>query len=208
MKKTALILPLAMSLLPLLSFDNSSLEGHAMPLLPAKTLDGRTIDENYYKGHVTIVSFMFIGCLPCMNEISTLNKIKEAYAASEKLQILCVARQMREQMAQFNSTDNTTYPGMIRKALNADPIQYSIQPACDDAASKMVINGDAENKHVDVKSECSTIEEKYGVNSFPTLFYVDKNGIIRKIEAGGPPTKNDPDFYNRVKKEIDLLLAE
>ena len=127
--------------LPFLSFKNDSLADHPIPLLPNKTLDGKTIDESYYRGHVTIVSFMYIGCMGCMNEITTLNKLKEEYAGNDNVQILCVARQMRAQMMQFNSND-TAKPdsanlrgmsyGFLRKALHADHIAYTIQPACID----------------------------------------------------------------------------
>jgi len=31
---------------------------------------------------------------------------------------------------------------------------------------------------------------------------------VKRIHAGGPGMKNDPVFYEEIKKEIDLLLAE
>jgi len=189
------------------SFDENSLLNHPMPLLPNKTLDGRTIDENYYKGHITIVSCMFIGCYPCMMEIGILNKIKAEYANNEQLQILCVARQMSKQMQQFNADDTTLF-SRIRKALKVDPITYTIQPACDDAESKMVKSGADSSQHIEIKSECNTITEKYGFTAFPTIFYVDKKGIVRKIETGGPGIPNDANFHDKVKAEIDQLLEE
>ena len=174
-----------------------------VPLLPNKTLDGKTIDENYYKGHITLVSFMFIGCVPCMNEIGVLNKIKKEYTANKQFQMLCVARQMKQQMVQFNATDSSIF-SRIRRAMNVDSIQYSIQPACNDEASKILTEGN----HITVKSECTTLEEKYGITSFPTIFYVDKKGIVRKIKQGGPPAQNDTFFYKEVKRDIDSLLSE
>jgi thiol-disulfide isomerase/thioredoxin len=189
------------------SFDYSSMLNHAMPLLPNRTLDNKTIDENYYKGHVTIVSFMFIGCMPCMNEISVLNTLKEEYAGNNKFQILCVARQMGQQMKQFNE-DTGSIMGKVRKALKVDPISYSIQPACNDAESKMVDNGNDADRHIELKSECNTIAEKYGVTAFPTIFYVDKNRTIRKIEVGGPQVKNDLAFHDKIKRTVDSLLSE
>jgi cytochrome oxidase Cu insertion factor (SCO1/SenC/PrrC family) len=85
MKNILASLLLPIFILLFLSFDNESMLNHPIPLLPNKTLDGKIIDENYYKGHVSIVSFMYIGCFPCMNEISTLNKIKEDYGSNEQL---------------------------------------------------------------------------------------------------------------------------
>ncbi len=201
MKKLSLIISSAF----LLSFSSDELLNHPMPLLSNKTLDGKTIDANYYKGHVTVVSFMFIGCFGCMNEITPLNKIHDEYLSNDKVQILCVTRQMKEQMIDFNS-NKKNYFNRLRKALEADSIHYSIQPACSNEISKMVINKETNNYNLE--SECTTIEDKYGINTFPTTFYIDKNGVIRKIDVGGPSTKDDSTFYNKVKKEIELLLAE
>ena len=195
-------------MMPLSSFQNESLVGHPMPLLANKTLDGKTIDANYYAGHVTVVSFMAIGCMPCMNEINTLNKITEEYAANGNMQVLCVARQMGNQMVQFNGEDKASYFSMVRKALKADPIKYAIQPACD-GESKMEVKKDEDgNVNVGLKCECNTLSEKYGISGIPVTFFIDKKGLIRKIESGGPGKPNDPEFYNKLKTEIDLLLAE
>lgn len=73
MKRNRFIPVLVALVLPLMSFDQDSLLNHPMPSLHNKTLDGRTIDANYYKDHITLVSFMYIGCLPCMYEIDALN---------------------------------------------------------------------------------------------------------------------------------------
>lgn len=198
MKKATLIL----LLLPLLSFSSDSLLNRPMPLLVNKTLDGKTIDKSYFKGHITVVSFMFIGCMPCMNEIGLLNKLNKEYHTNSGLQILCIARQMKEQMLQFNSDSKTMF-SQLRKALNVDTISYSIQPACNNETSNM----DSAGNNVSLKSECNTISDIYGVDRYPTIFFVDGEGIIRKIYTGGPPAKNDTAYYNKLKIEIDSLLG-
>ncbi len=212
MKKNASVIWLLIFMLPLLSFDYGSLLNHPIPLLPNKTLDGKTIDENYFRGHVTIVSFMYIGCPGCMNEITPLNKLKQEYAGNDKVQILCVARNMKEQMVQFNSNDtakpdtnnlqNIGY-GLIRKAMKADAIQYTIQPACNEGHGRTV-NGN----EIRIASECNTIKDVYGIETFPTTFFVDKKGIVREMHVGGPAIKDDEEFYNYYKKQVDSLLAE
>lgn len=198
MKKAALII----LLLPILSFNSDSLINRPMPLLANSTLDGKIIDKNYFKGHVTIVSFMFIGCMPCMNEISLLNKLNKEYSTDSRLQILCIARQMKEQMRQFNSDSKTMF-SQLRKALNVDTITYSILPACNNETSNM----DSAGNNVRLKSECNTISDIYGVDRYPTIFFVDEESIIRKIYTGGPPTQNDTAYYNKLKTEVDSLLG-
>ena len=199
------------TLLAALALSLSSLAQHPllnkpMPLLPAKTLDGKTIDAQYYKGHITVVSFMYIGCPPCMNEIGMLNRLNDEYK-SRHVQFLCVARQMREQMVQFND-DSTSLFGKLRKALGVPPMNYSIQPACADAESKMIKGGSDSEQHIDMKSECSTITDVFGVTAFPTAFFVNKQGVIRTIKRGGPPNQHDEHFYEEMKARIDSMLAE
>jgi thiol-disulfide isomerase/thioredoxin len=203
MRSYAFNIVLLCLLLPLFAFGNDSLLNKRMPILPGHTLDGRTIDASYYKGHLTLVNFMYIGCQFCMNEIGILNKLKAEYANDPRFQLLCIPWQMRAQMVEFNS-DNKVMFAQVRKALGLDTMQYTILPGCADAASKMETNGE----HVTIKSECATLEEMFGVTSFPTNFLVDADGIIRKIDNEGPKTKNQPEFYETLKKEIDELLAQ
>lgn len=178
-----------------------------MPLLPNKTLDGKTIDEHYYKAHVTVVSFMYAGCVPCMNEISVLNQLYDEYKNNDKVQLLCVARQFRQQMVEFQEGG---YPimGKIRRGMHVDSMKYAIQPACLDAPSKMELVESDTGKHYTINSECDVIKDVYGVTSFPTTFFVDRKGVIREIHSGGPGKQNDLDFHDKVKAEIEKLLAE
>lgn len=197
------------TLLAALALSLSSLAQHPlldkpMPLLPAKTLDGATIDQGYYKDHITVVSFMFIGCMPCMNEIGMMNRLNDEYK-SRNVQFLCVARQMRQQMVEFNE-DSTSLFGKVRKALGVPPMNYAIQPACADAESRM-IKGDS-GHDIQMKSECNTITDVYSVTSFPTAFFVNRQGVIRKVKKGGPPNQHHEPFYEEMKASIDSMLVE
>jgi alkyl hydroperoxide reductase subunit AhpC len=192
--------------LPLCSFEPDTLLNKPMPLMKTATVAGKVVDETYYRGHVTVVSFMYIGCLPCMNEIALLNKLKKEYAEMG-VQVLCVAAQMKQQMIDMNA-DGTTMFSKLRMAMGAEAIRYDIQPACPDAVSKMQQSGDSENQNITLRSECDVITDVYGVHSFPTLFYVDKKGVIRKIKKGGPGEKNDMALYAELKADVDKLLAE
>ncbi|MBX2906515.1 MAG: TlpA family protein disulfide reductase [Taibaiella sp.] len=204
MKKMLLLAALVPALFS--AYAQNPLINKPIPLLPAKTLDGKTIDGQYYKGHLTVVSFMYIGCPPCMNEIGILNRLNEEYKA-KNVQFLCVARQMPEQMMQFNE-DSSSLFGKLRKALGVPRMNYSIQPACASVESKMVKSGSDSDQHITLTSECNTITDLYGVSSFPTAFFVDGQGIIRKINRGGPPSQHDEAFYEEMKASIDSMLVE
>ena len=204
MKHIAIVIIAFLLMLPLVSFEKGGLVNKPMPVLPDKTLDGKIIDENYFKGHITLVAFMYIGCPYCMREISMLNRLKKEYANNDQVQILCIARQMRRQMEQFNSVDSSMYSKLRVVAFNVPPMEYTIQPACGDGDGKMEQNGE----HATIKSECSTLEDTYGVTGFPTAFYVDRKGLIREIHKGGPRNDHDEDFYKQLKKNVDKLLNE
>ncbi len=184
-----------------------SLQGKPMPLIAARTLSGKVVDTGYFKGHVTIVSFMYIGCPPCMYEISTLNAIHDEYAADGSVQVLTVARQMPEQMQLFNSQRKSDF-SVYRKVFHVDSIRYDIQPACPVARSKMKRSGSGESETIYLTSECSVIEDTYGVTSYPTTFYVDGKGIIRRVIKGGPSMNNSPLFYEEMKQAVEQLLAK
>jgi thiol-disulfide isomerase/thioredoxin len=207
MKNAVLTVVLTLVGLSCFATDKDSLVGHSMPLLEAKTLDGKTVDAAFYAGHVTLVSFMYIGCQPCMNEISVLNKIRDEYAANSQVQVLCVANHMKDQMQDFNARD-TTMMSEVRSAMKLDSMRYMIQPACPDGVKKStrtVINGET---NISLKCECNTILEAFHFTAYPTTFFVDKTGMIRRIDKGGPGQKNDLHFYNGLREELEKLLAE
>lgn len=188
------------------AFDDSTLLKKPIPILDTKTLDGKTIDEAYFKGHYTLVSLMYIGCLPCMNEISALNQLQKEYA-SKNLQVLCIAMQMPSQMVSFNAGDNTQH-GKLRKAMKVPPIEYTIQPGCPEGPTKMefrVTDGDTSYL---MKYECNTVTDVYKVKGYPTLLFVDKNGIVQDIKKGGPGEPNDTAFYNGLNGWVQQHMSK
>ena len=72
----------------------------------------------------------------------------------------------------------------------------------------MIIDNVDSGQHIRMQRECNTITDVYGVTSFPTAFFVDKQGIIGKINKGGPPNQHDEHFYEEMKAQIDSMLAE
>jgi len=53
--------------------------GYTLPIFSAKTVDGTTINNNYFKDKITIINFWFSSCSPCMAEIPGFNIIMEQY---------------------------------------------------------------------------------------------------------------------------------
>lgn len=51
--------------------------------------------------------------------------------------------------------------------------------------------------------QCGDVYKKYGVSGFPTLFVIDKKGVIRDIHIGYAP-----DLYQKLTTKIQTLLAK
>jgi thiol-disulfide isomerase/thioredoxin len=90
-----------------------------MPAIKGETLDGKKIDSAYFNGHLTLISFFYIGCPPCMKEIPVLNKLKDHFK-STSFQILAIAPHTPSVLTQFNKTPSGT----------REPISYDILPEC------------------------------------------------------------------------------
>lgn len=192
-------------LYPIAAKANDSLLHKQAPTWQANTTLGKQIDASYYKGRVTLVTFMYIGCPPCMNEISMLNRLQQEYKTDTRVQILAIARQTTQQMADFNATNNTIL-SKIRQALGVEPIAYEILPVCgDDKGTKQ----DTNSAVITIGNECDVLEQTLGIQMYPTTLFIDKTGIVRTIHSGGPMSKSDDVFYNeKLKKQIDQLLSE
>src|SRR5688572_7841190 len=62
-----------------------------MPEFMGQTLTGKKIDKAYFKGKVTVVNFMYIGCFACMKEINALNQLQQKYQGNNQFQILGIS---------------------------------------------------------------------------------------------------------------------
>lgn len=64
--------------------------GTQLPAFEAKTMAGKPINEQYFKGKLSIINFWFIGCTPCVVEIPGLDKLAATYG-EEKINYLAIA---------------------------------------------------------------------------------------------------------------------
>ena len=67
------------------------LTGVMLPDFIATTMDGRTIDRNYFLGKVTLINFWMKSCGPCIAEIPGLSKLKDEFG-TEKVNFLAIGR--------------------------------------------------------------------------------------------------------------------
>jgi peroxiredoxin len=69
----------------------SCIVGAAIPQFQSRSITGKLIDDQYFKGKTTVVNFWFTGCEPCIAEIPGLNKLVATYG-KEKINYLAISR--------------------------------------------------------------------------------------------------------------------
>ena len=76
------------------------LTGANLPDFTANTMDGKTIDRNYFLGKVTLINFWMKTCKPCISEIPGLSKLKDEFG-TEKVNFLAIGRCNEEDAEAF-----------------------------------------------------------------------------------------------------------
>ncbi|MGB3077443.1 MAG: TlpA disulfide reductase family protein [Saprospiraceae bacterium] len=74
--------------------------GAILPEFGGTTVDGKIIDENYFKGKVTVLNFWFVGCQGCEKEMPGLNKVVEKYK-SLPVNFLAIGRNNEQEIRDF-----------------------------------------------------------------------------------------------------------
>jgi len=76
------------------------LVGARIPEFSATTLDGKTINQDYFKGKVTVINFWYASCTPCIAETPGLNAIIEKYG-TEKVNYLGISTSDDNEVKEF-----------------------------------------------------------------------------------------------------------
>src|SRR5688500_7988442 len=84
------------------------LNNKPLPKLNGKTIAGVTIDSAFFTGKVTLITFMFIGCPPCMKEIPIMNKLDSMYK-DKPFNLLTIAPHIEKHLKDFNSVNASAY---------------------------------------------------------------------------------------------------
>ena len=165
----------------------SQAQSFRAPCLQGKTLSGINADSTYYNGKLTIISFFYIGCMPCMKEIPVLNRLKDHYAG-RNLQILAVAPHNARQLREWNVKELTAL-------YKTEPIRYDILPECSDSLDKPGFS-----------PLCYTQSRKFGVNAYPTAVFVNGNGEIIMNVEGFPMRDNSEETFQEMLKMIEGFM--
>ncbi|MBK9981281.1 MAG: TlpA family protein disulfide reductase [Saprospiraceae bacterium] len=74
--------------------------GASLPKFGGIAVDGNVIDENYFKGKVTVLNFWFVGCQGCEKEMPGLNQVVEKYKSSH-VNFLAIGRNNAQEIRDF-----------------------------------------------------------------------------------------------------------
>lgn len=78
--------------------DLDFLDGHKIPTFSAKDINGKVQNVDY-KDKLTLLSFWFISCPPCVEEIPFLNTLRETYKG--KLEVISICRDREPEIFEF-----------------------------------------------------------------------------------------------------------
>lgn len=74
--------------------------GSRFPRFECTTINNKKINEDYFRGKVSIVNFWFEGCAPCVAEVPGFNQLVHKYG-KDKLRYLAISTDRQEDVEAF-----------------------------------------------------------------------------------------------------------
>lgn len=131
----------------------ANLQMHTAPKVTVLKVLGRQSGSDIIRpNRVEVLSFFFVGCAPCMHELSDLNTLQERYG-EKNLRVIGL----------------TTYK--VNSYLNP-PTHTNIETSVEKTRAKTA-------RSVGVVMTSDETLTSYGINGFPVVVFVDKMGRIR-----------------------------
>ena len=151
--------------------------GTKAPDFTLKTVDGKSYTLSSYKGKPVLLEFFAVWCPHCQAESKVLNQLDAAFGPHGLQTIAVLASPYGKNYDNSGGTDLTI-------------------------ATKSDINWFISNfkvTHLTLIDPTFATVNKYGASSYPTLYVLDKNGIIRFANTGEQP-------YNAMATVIQAAL--
>jgi peroxiredoxin len=142
-----------------------------LPYFKGLLLSGDSISSSNLKGKVTLIQFLYLGCVPCMHEVPYYNDLYKSLDKN-RFDLVAICPETFNTLKKFNDNDSTSPAHVLHKAFKIERIAYKVLAEC------------KEQSYPFGRPQCSTISEKFYLSGYPFSVLVDKSGIIRKIYGG------------------------
>ena len=123
--------------------------------LSGPTLDGGKVSTQDWRGSVVLVDFWGTWCGPCKAEMPEIARLQAKYGA-RGLKVIGVLEDVAEPARKYVAEKGYTWPQLV------DP----------EHANRTDLNWD------------HPIARRYGVNAFPTIWLIDRGGVLHRGPAG------------------------
>jgi len=168
---------------------SSSAQTFRAPALQGTTLSGVSADSTFTTGKLTILSFFYIGCMPCMKEIPVLNRLREHFK-NRPVQVVAVAPHTARQLREWNTVENTA-------RYRTEPISYEILPECGDTLDKTGFS-----------PVCYALSRRFGVSAYPTSVFIGPAGELLMNVEGFPMRENQDETLQELIRTVEGLLEK
>lgn len=90
-------------------YKHYQMEGKTLPKFNFIDLDGRIYNQETTKGKIVVLKFWFIGCIPCVQEMPSLNKLVNQYKNRKDIVFVSLAFDKKEDLKKFLTTTTFNY---------------------------------------------------------------------------------------------------
>ncbi len=139
--------------------------GTKAPNFTLKTVDGKSYSLSSFKGKPVLVEFFAVWCPICQAESTVLNEIDATYGSKGLQTVAVLASPYGKNYEKSGDTDLSI---VTKSDINWFISNFKV-------------------KHLTLIDPTFSTVNTYGASSYPGLYIIDKNGIIRYAEAGERP---------------------
>jgi thiol-disulfide isomerase/thioredoxin len=109
-----------------IKFDSDDYIDKEFPLTSLQTLDNKTVTINALKGKPTLINFWFANCMPCIEEMPVLNKIKEKF--KDRVNFIAITYETKEKVLDFLKKHNYTFIQIVDARKFTDELKMNSFP--------------------------------------------------------------------------------
>ena len=150
--------------------------GTAAPNFDLATVDGQHIPLTSLHGHPVVLEFFAIWCPRCQNEATVLNKVDATFASRGERTLAILANPYGKNYENSNLTD-------LRLANRADVTWF-------ETTFKV--------QHPTLIDPSFATVNRYGASTYPTIYVIDGNGIIRLAVDGDVSYQSIANALNKI----------